>query len=111
MHLLLTVKAEQYTCVLWQKIRLVLRVYIRGPEKNKFIDLYVNKDMLINAGFPIFPYTTNHGITLDIVYLPSKELCCTFSTNGSSYYNTHIVPKIENFPFRVNKLENKNNLD
>ena len=67
--------------------------------------------MLINAGFVIFPYTTSHGITQEIVHLPSKEPFCTFNTNGKSSYNGNIFPKIENFRFCVSKLENKNDLD
>src|SRR5436190_951743 len=67
--------------------------------------------MLIDLGFLILPYTTSHGITLDIVYLPSKEPICTFNTNGPSSYNAHIVPKITDFRYCINWLENKNDLD
>ena len=86
--------------------------YIKGPTKNKFIDLYcLNKDLLINSGFLVFSFTTSHSNTLEIVYLPSKQPFCTFNTNGKSSYKGNIFPKIENFRFCVNKLENIDNLD
>jgi len=85
--------------------------YVKGYNKNSFIELDRNRELLITARFLIIPYTTYHGNKLDILYLPTKEPICTFKTNGVSYYNGHSFPKIVNLQFCANILEKKDTLD
>ena len=85
--------------------------YIKGYNKNKFIELNKNRDLLRNSGFLVLSYTTSHGIKLDIIYLPTKEPFCTFSTNGAASFNGYTFPKIENLQFCANLLEYKDTLD
>src|SRR5436190_15046625 len=84
--------------------------YLKGPYKTRFIELSKDKDKIAAAGFVTLPYTTKHGVILHIVYLPTKEPICTFTTNGISMYNGNTFPKIEQMQFQTNVIESKEEL-
>src|SRR5436190_2352643 len=79
--------------------------YLKGFNKNRFIELDKNRDMLKSAGFLILSCPTFRGDVLDIIYLPTKEPFCTFITNGTSSYNGHTFPNIERMQFHPKVFE------
>ncbi|MBS0032581.1 MAG: hypothetical protein KFE23_00475 [Candidatus Baumannia cicadellinicola] len=63
--------------------------FIKGPFKNKFIELNNNKENLTKEGFILIPYNG-----LNIVYYPINKPIIEIKTDGLTSFNGHTFPKI-----------------
>jgi len=84
--------------------------YLKGYSKSRFIDLSNNSAALTSGGFLKLPYATKRGGLIDIIYLPTRDPFCTFRTNGTTSYNGHAYPRVENLQFHAGVLESQDEL-